>query len=132
MFNTKQQSRLQLIARLLLSSIFVFSLFSKILSWEGTIQFMSAKGIPLPSILILGAIATEFLGAIALITGCRMKEASILLVVYLIPTTLIFHNFWAMEGQQFQMQLLNFLKNLSIMGGLLLLASMPGKQVKFC
>jgi putative oxidoreductase len=110
----------------------VFSLFSKILSWEGTIQFMSAKGIPLPSILILGAIATEFLGAIALITGCRMKEASILLVVYLIPTTLIFHNFWAMEGQQFQMQLLNFLKNVSIMGGLLLLASMPSKQVKFC
>jgi len=123
MFNTNHQNNLQLIARILLSSIFVFSFISKITGWEGTIQFMSAKGIPLPSILILGAIATELAGALALITGYKMKEAGILLALYLVPTTLIFHNFWAVEGQQFQMQILHFLKNVSIIGGLLLITS---------
>ena len=130
MFNTKQQDTLQLIARILLSSIFLYSFFSKVTGWEGTIQFMSAKGIPLPSILILGAIATELAGGLALVTGYKLKEAGILLALYLVPTTLIFHNFWAMEGQQFQMQLLSFLKNVSIIGGLLLLATMQAEQPK--
>lgn len=128
MLNTKQQNTLQLTARILLSAIFVVSLLSKITGLEGTIQFMSAKGIPLPSLLIWGAIATEFVGVLALITGYKMKEASILLVLYLVPTSLIFHNFWAMEGQQFQMQLMSFMKNVSIIGGLLLLTSIRSKQ----
>jgi hypothetical protein len=46
-----------------------------------------------------------------------------LLFLYLIPTTLIFHNFWAFTGIAMQTQLVNFLKNLSIMGGLLLAAA---------
>ncbi len=71
--------------------------------------------------MLLGAIATELAGGLALVTGYRMKEAGILLALYLVPTSLIFHNFWAAEGQQFQMQLLHFLKNVSIIGGLLLL-----------
>jgi len=128
MFNKKQQNNLQLIARILLSGIFLISLFSKITGLEGTIQFMTAKGIPLPSLLIWGAIATELAGALALITGYKIKEAGLLLALYLVPTTLIFHNFWAMEGQQFQMQLMAFMKNVSIMGGLLLLTSMSSKQ----
>lgn len=130
MFNTKQQKNLQLTARILLSAIFLVSLLSKITGLEGTIQFMSAKGIPLPSLLIWGAIATELAGALALLTGYKMKEAGILLALYLVPTSLIFHNFWALEGQQFQMQLMAFMKNVSIMGGLLLLTGIPGKQSK--
>jgi len=130
MFNTKQQNNLQLIARILLSGIFLISLLSKITGLESTIQFMSAKGIPLPTLLIWGAIATELAGALALITGYKMKEAGILLALYLVPTTLIFHNFWTMEGQQFQMQLMSFMKNVSIIGGLLLLTSFPSQQSK--
>lgn len=130
MFSSNQQKKLQLIARILLSSIFLYSGFSKITGWEGTVQFMSANGIPMPSVLILGAIATEMAGVLALISGYKLKEAGILLILYLVPTTLIFHSFWAMEGQQFHTQILDFLKNLSIMGGLLLLTTLnnnPGK-----
>ncbi|MCS7271144.1 MAG: DoxX family protein, partial [Gemmataceae bacterium] len=43
-----------------------------------------------------------------------------LLIVFLIPATVIFHNFWAFEGQEQQMQMIMFLKNLAILGGLLL------------
>jgi len=130
MLNTKQQNNLQLTARILLSAIFLISLFSKLTGLEGTIQFMAAKGMPLPSLLIWGAIITELAGALALLTGYKMREAGILLALYLVPTTLIFHNFWAMEGQQFQMQLMSFMKNLSIIGGLLLLTSFPSQQTK--
>jgi len=130
MFNTNQQNNLQLIARILLSSIFLVSLLGKITGFEGTIQYMSAKGIPLPSLLIWGAIAAELAGALALLTGYKMKEAGLLLALYLVPTSLIFHNFWAMEGQQFQMQLISFMKNVSIIGGLLLLTSTQSNQDK--
>ncbi len=130
MFNTNQQNNLQLIARILLSSIFLVSLLGKITGFEGTIQYMSAKGIPLPSLLIWGAIAAELAGALALLTGYKMKEAGLLLALYLVPTSLIFHNFWAMEGQQFQMQLISFMKNVSIIGGLLLLTSTQSNQHK--
>ncbi|MCW9705214.1 DoxX family protein [Fodinibius salsisoli] len=130
MMNTNQRNILQLIARILLSSIFFVSVISKITGLEGTIQFMAAKGIPLPSILIWGAIITEFVGALALITGYKMKEAATLLVLFLVPATFLFHNFWTMEGQQFQMQMMSFMKNISIMGGLLLLASFPENHVE--
>ncbi|HYT56152.1 MAG TPA: DoxX family protein, partial [Verrucomicrobiae bacterium] len=51
------------------------------------------------------------------------RWGALLLFLYLIPVTLIFHNFWAYSGIEMQTQLVNFLKNLSIMGGLLLVAA---------
>lgn len=124
MFNSKQSNTPQLIARILLSAIFLYSFFSKITGWEGTIQFMESKGIPFAPLLLVGAIITELAGGLSLCLGYRMRQGALLLGLYLIPTTLIFHNFWAVEGQQVQMQLLQFFKNISIMGGLLLLGTM--------
>ena len=51
--------------------------------------------------------------------GWQTRLAAFLLFVYLIPTTLVFHNFWAFEGAKQQDQMFHFLKNLAIMGGLL-------------
>jgi putative oxidoreductase len=47
----------------------------------------------------------------------------LILALYLVPVTLLCHNFWAYHGMDQQMQMINFLKNLAILGGLLALAS---------
>ncbi len=61
--------------------------------------------------------------AIMIIIGWKTKLAAAILFVYLIPVTIMFHNFWAAPPQMHEMQLLNFLKNVGIMGGLLILAT---------
>src|SRR5262245_42888322 len=105
--------------RLLVSVIFLLSGFMKIARWEETEAFMASHGMPATSVLLALAALTEVLGGLALLLGFQTRAAALLLFLYLIPTTLVFHNFWAYQGQEQQMQMINFLKNLAIMGGLL-------------
>ncbi len=118
--NTNAQIRRlgQLLSRLLLSVIFLVSGIGKIPGWEGTSAYMSAKGMPMVPVLLAGAILLEVAGGLSLLLGYRARAGAAALVIFLIPTTLIFHNFWAFEGMDQQTQMFNFLKNLAILGGL--------------
>jgi len=76
----------------------------------------------------LGAIVLEIGGSLSLILGFRAKLGAVALLFFLIPATLIFHNFWAFEGAERQGQMINFMKNVAMIGGLLLvLAFGPGR-----
>lgn len=78
---------------------------------------------PFVSLFLLGAIALEVLGGASIVLGFKARLGALLLIVFLIPATLIFHNFWAFGLQQMQEQMVHFLKNLSILGGLLFVAT---------
>jgi putative oxidoreductase len=110
------RSYVPLLARVLLGLIFVMSGISKITGFEGTQQYMAAHGIPLTAVFLVAAIAVEILGGLSIILGVWARAGAAALVLFLIPATLIFHTEF---GQRTQM--IMFLKNLSIMGGLLLL-----------
>lgn len=112
--------------RVLLSVIFLLSGLGKIIDWDGNAQAMASQGMPLIPLLLIGAIITELVGGLSVLLGWKARWGALLLFLYLIPTTLIFHNFWAFTGAEMQTQLVNFLKNLSIMGGLLLVAAHDG------
>ncbi len=114
---------LMMAGRVLLSLIFILSGVSKIMDWSGTAQLLAAQGLPLVPLLLGAATVIEIAGGLALLLGWNARWGAWLLFLYLIPTTLIFHNFWALTGADQQTQLVNFLKNLSIMGGLLLVAA---------
>jgi len=108
-----------LVGRILLALIFVISGFGKITGFEGTVGYIASKGLPLPQLGAVGATVVELVGGILLIIGWQTRWAATALFLYLIPTTLIFHPFWAVEAAQQQMQQINFMKNLAIMGGML-------------
>jgi putative oxidoreductase len=112
------RSYLPLIARVLLGLIFVMSGFSKISGFEGTQQYMASYGMPLTAVLLVGAIIVEILGGLSIILGLWARAGAVALVLFLIPATLVFHTDFAD-----QTQLIMFLKNLSIMGGLLLVTA---------
>lgn len=112
-----------LVGRVLLSAIFVLSGFTKLTNWSGTESSMASHGMPAVPVLLVLAILVERGGGLALLFGCQTRAAATGLVLFLIPTTLIFHNFWAYQGQEQQMQMINFLKNRAIMGGLLKVAA---------
>jgi putative oxidoreductase len=117
---------LVMFGRVLLSIIFLLSGLGKIMDWNGTAQIMASQGLPLIPLLLAGAIVTELAGGLSVLLGWKARWGALLLFLYLIPTTLIFHDFWAFTGTEMQTQLVNFLKNLSIMGGLLLVAAYDG------
>jgi putative oxidoreductase len=112
-----------LLGRLLISPIFLFSGFSKLAMYSQVVGFAAAKGMPMPEIAIALAAATEIICGLAVLIGFQTRAAAWLLFLYLIPTTLIFHNFWASSGAEHQEQMLNFVKNVTIMGGLLILSA---------
>lgn len=112
-----------LIGRILLSAIFILSGISKFSGFAGTAQYLDTKGMPLPSVALGIALAIELLGGLAILVGFHARVAAWIVFLYLIPTTLLFHNFWALQGEARMDNHIHFMKNLAIMGGLLLLAA---------
>jgi putative oxidoreductase len=113
---------LTLLGRILLSLIFILSGLGKIGDWSGTAGSMAAKGMVAVPFFLTMAILFELGGGLTVLLGFKARLGAWALVFYLIPVSLIFHNFWAFTGAEQRMQVINFLKNLAIMGGLLLVA----------
>jgi putative oxidoreductase len=112
-----------LLGRIGIALIFLVSGAGKAADFAGTAGMMTSKGIPAAPVLLLGALACELGGAALVLLGFRARLGAFLLLVFLLPTTFLFHNFWGSTGAEGTAQLLQFLKNLSIMGGLLLLCA---------
>ena len=105
----------KLVGRLLLSLIFLLSFFKKISGFEGTVQYMQAKGMTvLTEFWLIGAISLIGFGSFSLLLGWKMKWGGTALLVFLAAATLIFHTDFSQPGES-----VHFLKNVSIFGGIL-------------
>lgn len=108
-----------LIARILLSAIFLSSLMGKLADFEGTAAYMRHMGMTVATEFFLGgAILLLAAGGMSILLGYRAKAGALLLMLFLIPATLVFHTDF---GDRIQM--IMFLKNLAIMGGLLMVTA---------
>jgi putative oxidoreductase len=117
-----------LLGRVLLSAIFIIFGFSKIFSFSMFAGMLASKGFPLATLAMSIAVAIEVLGGLAVLVGFQTKIVAGIVFLYLIPTTFLFHNFWAMQGAARMDNMAHFFKNLAIMGGFLLLAANgPGR-----
>ena len=117
-----------LLGRILLAGIFVISGFGKITGFEGTADQIASKGLPLPQVLTAIAILIEFGGGLAIVAGWKTRWAALAFIVFMIVITPIFHGYWAAPPDQMMDQQIHFLKNVSILGGsLLLFAFGPGR-----
>ena len=105
-----------LIGRILLVLIFLQSGIGKIANFQGTAEYMAKFGMPYTNFFLIGAIFIELVGSITVITGYYARLGAFLLVIFMIPTTLIFHTNFTDPMQQIQ-----FMKNISMFGGLLVL-----------
>ena len=112
----KFKTFLDFIARLALSSIFIYAIPGKITGFVKTVEYISSKGIPnqISSILLVGAIICLTLGSGFFIFGEDQKIGAIFLLLFLLPTTIIFHVFPFHQRAVFM--------NLGLVGGLLITA----------
>lgn len=117
----RQRDWLILLARILLMILFVTAGWQKIWGFSGTVGEMAAVGLPLPSVVAVIVVIIEFLIGIALVIGVWTRPLALLMAVYTLATAFIGHHYWTMTGDAYGANFINFYKNVSIVGGLLLL-----------
>jgi len=129
-----------LLARLFLSGIFLVSGAMKMMHWQETekelvkvlsdwqvaLSFSTAAQITLSNmmawapLLLMLATLLELLGGLLLLFGVKEKLGAFLLILFLIPVTFVFHQFWFLEGSAYDLQIAFFFRNVAIMGGLIM------------
>jgi putative oxidoreductase len=117
-----------LLGRILVAPLFLLSGIGKITGFAGTAAGMTAKGLPAAELLLVITIVVEIGGALMILLGWRARLGALLLFLWLIPVTLLYHGFWAVPPEQFAMQRAQFLKNLGLMSAMLFIVGFgPGK-----
>ena len=125
---TSLQSTTVLVGRILLGLIFVLSGFAKISGFDGTAGYIASKGLPLPQLVAALTIVVELGGGLALMAGLYTRQVVVVLAGFTLLAGVIFHNFWAVPQPEQMAQQINFMKNLAIAGGMLVLAAFgPGR-----
>ena len=119
-----------LVGRILIGLIFLVAGVRKVavgMGFAGTVAYLTKLGFPAPEAMAVLAIVIEIGGSILLIVGWRTRWAAWLLALFVVIAAFAAHRFWEFDAAQYNNQLSHFLKNLSIIGGLLYVATFgPG------
>jgi putative oxidoreductase len=112
---------LVLLGRILYAAIFISAAPGHFTA--GTIAYAAGKGVPLASIAVPLSGIIVFLGGLSILAGYKARYGAWLIVLFLVPVTVMMHNFWAIaEPMAARIQYIMFMKNLSMLGGALLIA----------
>jgi putative oxidoreductase len=117
-------------ARLLMAAIFVLSGLRKALAFAGTAGYFAKLGLPAPEVITALVILIEVGGGLLLIAGWQLKPVALAMAAFTLATAFIGHAFWAAPPEQFGGQLNNFMKNVAMVGGFLLLSGTAGLGLK--
>ena len=111
-----------LAARLLLATLFLIFGWRKLRDYSGTVSQMVQLGLPAPVLATVVSIFMELPVAFAVAVGAFTRPAALLMALYSLATALIGHRYWTVKGAEYVDSLDGFYKDLSIMGGFLLLS----------
>lgn len=127
MNNPSVTNTVALVGRILLAILFIKSGWGKIGGFEGTAGYMASKGLPMPQVLLVLTILIELGGGILLAVGWKARWAALAIAAFVVPATLVFHQFWGIPADQVMNQSNHFFKNVSIIGGMLMVFALgPG------
>lgn len=130
------------LARFFISIVFLAGAVNKILHWHETerlllktlSEWQTYIGfsdflhdffsfiIPLTPLVLLVGTIFELVGGLSVLLGIKERIGAFLLILFLLPTTIIMHQFWFVEGYQKELQLVHFLKNIAILGALMIIS----------
>ena len=120
----KLDSTFFIVGRSLLGLYFILPGLSKVFDFASTLALMRMKGVPFSLVLLPLTIVVQLLGGIFLVLGRNLRLAAFILFGLTIIINLFIHNFWALTGDPSQgHEIQNFVKNLAIAAGLLVLAT---------
>ena len=105
---------LPLLGRILLGAPFLMSGLGKLGAYAATVGYITAIGLPLPPLAFAASVAIEIGGGLLLLSGYRVRFASLVLAIFSVLTAVFFHHNFADQNQ-----MIHFLKNVMMAGGLL-------------
>lgn len=113
---------LVVIARLLFSAIFILSGVGHVTQTDSMAQYAAAKGVPAPRVAVLASGVMLIVGGLSVLLGLYVSVGAMLLVVFLLPTAFLMHNFWTLEDPQArQADQTHFMKDLALAGAAFLI-----------
>jgi putative oxidoreductase len=118
------KSPLALTGRILLALMFVMSGFGKLTNIAGTAGYIASGGLPMASVLVVLVGALELFGGLALAVGFKARWAALALGLFTLLASALFHRFWAVAADQQMVQQLMFMKNISVAGGMFIVAAL--------
>src|SRR5580704_5824399 len=113
-----------LLARALLSLPFLYSGVDKCRRWSAAQREVAASGLPWPTLLHLVTVVVQLGGGLSLSLGIEARLGALLLLLFLIPVTVMYHPFWKRSGAELVAEADHFLSNLAIVGGLLVIVAL--------
>ncbi len=108
-----------LIGRILFSVLFIMNGFNHFVSFGDMTAYADFSGVPAPGFAVIVTGAMLLLGGLSVLLGYKVKIGSILLVIFLLGTAFMVHTFWTFEGQQAQVEMAQFMKNIALAGAAL-------------
>ncbi|ABP61699.1 MULTISPECIES: DoxX family protein [Enterobacteriaceae] len=118
----QSRSLILLIARIAVVVLFIIFGIPKMTGFDGTVQYMTSLGAPMPMLAAIIAVVMEVPAAILIVLGFFTRPLAVLFVFYTLGTAVIGHHYWDMSGDAVMPNMINFYKNVSIAGAFLLLA----------
>jgi putative oxidoreductase len=120
---------LVIIGRILLALMFIYSGFGKLTNLEGTAGYIASGGLPMASVLAVVVGLLELFGGLAVAVGFQARWAALALGLFTLAASVLFHKFWAVPADQAFVQQLMFMKNLSVAGGMFVVAALGAGPV---
>ena len=117
------QKPLYLTGRILMALYFIYPAMMKVMNFGGTAEYMAAHGMMFVSLFLILTIVIQIGGGLCLAFGYRVQIVAFVLAGLVLVISLVIHDFWTLEeGLQKGHETQNFVKNMAIMAGLMLLA----------
>ena len=120
---------LVIVGRVLLALMFIYAGFGKLTNLEGTAGYIASGGLPMASVLAVVVGLLELFGGLAIAIGFQARWAALALGLFTLAASVLFHKFWAVPAYQAFVQQLMFMKNLSVAGGLFIVAALGAGPV---
>lgn len=115
-----------LLGRILFGGYFLFSGLNHFLGMSRLVPYASSHGVPMPELAVAFSGALIVLGGLSVLLGFMPRVGLTLIILFLVPVTLVMHNFWAVSDPQARMiEMGNFLKNFALLGACFGLMALP-------
>jgi putative oxidoreductase len=115
-----------LIGRIIVGVYWLFNAFNHFTRGKMMVPYAKSKGVPMPEIAVPGTGLLLLIGGLSILTGLYPTLGALALVLFLLPVTFVMHNFWAIQDPQMKViEMVNFNKNLALLGYSLMILAIP-------
>jgi len=113
------------VGRLVLGSYFLYGGFHHFVAVRDMAQFAHARGVPMPEVAVLGAGVLLIIAGLSFLLGFAPKLGMAATALFLVPVTLMMHQFWKETGAARMADMINFTKNFGLLGAVLMFSAVP-------